>query len=809
MYNEFYDIESLFQTVSEDRIAEGVNAIVQNRYPIRFVLFDNFKDSYAFILHMIQNEHVKVEEIQNWIDPEYPDIIITHQKLASEMERYVKQSNGDSRIITPFSELTRFYDNKENKEFDTLIRTIKAIESTNEGWEKKQRIYVPIVGLEGKMSTFFGDTQTTIWYLRSNDQELNYRLLLTDRSTYNVQNIDSQYTIINNVREWLDFWKQPDYHENPNIISTSRAIYANACYAQPDNAFKYCPCDNVYKFLKEGLGLKMADIVYRSSEDEYWKELACEIDMAEKFDFDKFFSRHFSMTQMDDFKSFIKIWFEYNDGFSRWLLSNTYLNKSDESDYLHTVLTRIADYSDRELISEIALAISDKETDIATRYYCLNEAAKRDIQLTVDIQAELHKKLENIAEPDNHHQAIKLFTPISYKEKELAINWLAAGKITAKDLLPFYPELYYYLEPSTGTLDSNQTWALQYIDHYKWAKVVDKYTDDIKQDIGKYNMSDVTFNSWYQNFKTTNALLYNRGDIEVFYWIDGLGIDWIPLVTYLVGLQRKEKVFLNDVKIARAILPTKTDINKDNLMKLISGNVKFEKLGDIDKMAHQNGNLYPMNIISELETVCNAINDMLKKYIGKKIAIVSDHGISYLSQQQNGLGLGGFDYHHFGRYALKTKGTPTRDDNYFMLEDGKTVCALNHHSLGNKINVGSGAHGGCTPEEVLVPIFIISASPNNKTWEATLLNKELSAVDPVFHLRIVGLTSLDSPKIVYNGKTYKVNGLGNNLFDSEAIELSNETLFFEIQAGEYSEIKKIDSINTGGQMDDMFGDFGI
>ena len=809
MYNEFYDIESLFDAVSKDRIAEGVTAIVQNRYPIRFVLFDNFRDSYAFILHMIQDEHLKVEEIQNWIDPDYPDIIITHQKLAREMEKFIKTSHGASRIITPFSELTRFYDNIDNKEFDTLIRTVKAIESTTEGWDKKQRIYVPIVGLEGKMSTFFGDTQTTIWYLRSNDQELNYRLVLTNRTTYGVQNIERQYTIINNVRDWLDFWKQQDYHDKTNIISTSRAIFANAGYARPDNAFSYCPCENVYKFLKEGLGLSFSNIVYKPSDEEYWEELAAEIDLTEKFDFEKFFACHFSMSQMDDYKSFIKLWFEYNDGFSRWLLINTYRNKFDEKDYLCSVFARISDYSDRELISEIALAINDNEADMKIRFYCLNEATKRGIQLTVDVQTELHKKLEKVAEPDNHHQAIRLFTPISKKEKELAINWLAAGKIATKELLPFYPELYYYLEPSTGTLDAKQSWVLDYIDHYKWAKVIDEYTDDIKNDIAKYNASDVAFNTWYQNFKTTNALMYNRGDIDVYYWIDGLGVDWIPLVTYLVGLQHTEKVFLNDIKIARAILPTKTDINKENLMKLIAGDVKFEKLGDIDKMAHQSGNLYPMNIIEELESVCNAINEMLRKYIGKKIAIVSDHGISYLSQKQSGLNLGGFEYHHFGRYAVKPKGIPTRDDNYFMLEDGKTVCALNHHSLGNKINIGSGAHGGCTPEEVLVPVFIISSSPNNKTWTAELLNKEVSAVDPIFHLRIVGLTSLDSPKVIYNGVTYKLKGIGNNMFNSEPIELSNDTLSFELVAGEYSEIIKLNSINTGGQMEDMFSDFGF
>ncbi len=128
MYNEFYDIDSLMEVVKIDRNAEGVNANVQNRYPIRFVLFDNFKDAYSFIMHMIQNEHIPVEEMQKWMDEDYPDIIISHHKLAREMESFIKSCKGESYVITPFSELTRFYDNNRNKEFDTLIRTIKAIE---------------------------------------------------------------------------------------------------------------------------------------------------------------------------------------------------------------------------------------------------------------------------------------------------------------------------------------------------------------------------------------------------------------------------------------------------------------------------------------------------------------------------------------------------------------------------------------------------------------------------------------------------------------------------------------------------------
>lgn len=809
MYNEFSSIDDLMEAVRKDKHAEGASSFVQNRYPVRFVLFDNFRDSYAFIVRLIQEMKIKVEEIQGWIDADYPDIIMSHSRLAESLSEYIKGLDGESRIVAPFSELARFYNNKDDIEYDTLIRTVKAIEALPAGWEKKQRIYIPIIGLEGKMSFFFDDTQSTIWYMRSEDQELSYRLILTNQTTYDVKHIDSQYTVIQNVKEWLDFWRNQDYHGKPNIICTSKAIYANAEYAQPDNAFSYCPCDNVYKFLTEGLGLKFQGLNHRDVDDKYWEELAAEIDLEEKFDFKDFFSKHFSTTNVDGYKSFVKLWFEYSDGFSRWLLVNTYINNVGTEDYLGKVLQELDDYSDRSFVEKIALLIDETNgKDMDVRRYCLNEAHKRNIQLTVDTQNRLRKKLEEIAQPNNYHAAIQLFSPMSVMEKEMAINWLGAGHIQEKDVLAFYPELYYYLEPSTGTLDPNQVWVLDYMDKYKRAKITDEYSDVVRELVGNYNGNSIEFNKWYQKFQTTHHLLYNRGDIEVFYWIDGLGIDWIPLITKLIADQQQEKVFLNDVKIARAILPSKTDVNKESLLKLVKGDVRFEKVGDIDKMAHQNTNVYPNNIINEIDSVCNAIHELLRKYTGKKIAIVSDHGMTYLSQRVVGLNLGGFEYHHYGRYATRTTGNATSDNNYFILDDGKTVCALNHSSLGKKIDTGMGAHGGCTPEEVLVPIFIISSSPNNKTWDATLLNDEITGSNPVVELRIIGLTSLDAPKVEYNGKMYKLISKGNNLFVSEPMELTEEETSIRLYIGEYSEIKSI-KVNTGSKEDDLFGGMGL
>ena len=108
MYKDFDGIDSLFETIKADKEANGSNSSTLNRYPIRFVLFDSFRDQYAFTLRMATDMKVKSASIQSWIDADYPDILITHQKLASEIDKYIKNLDGGDLVITPFSEVARF-----------------------------------------------------------------------------------------------------------------------------------------------------------------------------------------------------------------------------------------------------------------------------------------------------------------------------------------------------------------------------------------------------------------------------------------------------------------------------------------------------------------------------------------------------------------------------------------------------------------------------------------------------------------------------------------------------------------------------
>ena len=62
--------EELKTLVEEDKNINGMGAATANRYPIRFVLFDNFHDSFEFVMYMLEECGVAVQSVDKWIDKE-------------------------------------------------------------------------------------------------------------------------------------------------------------------------------------------------------------------------------------------------------------------------------------------------------------------------------------------------------------------------------------------------------------------------------------------------------------------------------------------------------------------------------------------------------------------------------------------------------------------------------------------------------------------------------------------------------------------------------------------------------------------
>ena len=181
--------------------------------------------------------------------------------------------------------------------------------------------------------------------------------------------------------------------------------------------------------------------------------------------------------------------------------------------------------------------------------------------------------------------AANLLTPFTSVEKEIAVKWYGEGNLAVCDLrekpLPIF---YCYLQNNVLPIDS-QDWIENYIEKYKKAKFSNKYDQSVSDALLVHSSNDVAFNSWYQDFRTVRTILADRDDIDVFYWIDGLGIDWIPVVQHIIEAEKQNGIYLNEVIVGKSLLPTVTSINKVDLEKIVSG--KLVKTGDLDNLAHK------------------------------------------------------------------------------------------------------------------------------------------------------------------------------------------------------------------------------
>lgn len=803
MYKVFDSVDELYREIEKDKNWTGADSAFYNRYPLRFVLFETFDDFNAFVQEC-GNHHVYIQGMDQWMSDDNDDQLMTYSQLAVRFEKYIKHLPANDYVIAPFSEITRFYDNEKKQEFYSLVKTIRLIPSPEDAQLEHQRIYVPIIGMQGKMSKFKYDPNIHVWECRSGTYIPKYQLILTRGETYGVQGLQHEYIVCRNIRQWAALWKVGN-NVKRRIVCTSKSIFDNADHARPDNAFDYVICHNAFEFLTKGLGLEIGTSYASEDDMSFWEQLAKSIDITD-FNFDQFINQRFNSFAFDNEKDFVQGWFESHDDFSRWLLKNYYLFKYRNQTYLNRVLANCQTQSTSELFSLLATQVFEESVNakiLGERLLMLKEACKHNVQITELAEQKVVEKLKDIAvDPERGVcQAMNYMSPLTLSERLLMTEWLGQGKIQRTDIRDLFPELYGYMGALNLNLSGDKLWMKTYFDEYRKSKIANTLTKAVIEMLESKNASSTTFELWYNNFKTVKTILHNRKDIDVYYWIDGLGVDWLPYIIYLIEGHKVDGVFLNEIYIGVAEMPTCTANNKVKLEELSTNDL--EKIGDLDTYAH-NSKSFPKSIIEELSIVKKAIESVLAQYNGKKIAFVSDHGISYLAQYGKGLNLAGIKSDHTGRCAVWENGLAPQDTSYFITEDRKTICSLSHNSLTSKTPMGKGAHGGVTPEEVLVPIIIVSNQKNASIYSASLIDDEISAVAPIVKYRIKGISSIDIPMLSYNGVDYIMHKVGNEIYESERLHLVGTSTQIILKINDFKQTNSL-IIKTGVEEDDLFG----
>lgn len=794
MKDTFYSLDELYRAMETDK-QDGLNASVSDRYAVRFILFPDFGSCREFVNHAAG--HTTIMRLSDLTDATAPDVLPTYSRLSDTIMKKFGEKQGDL-TVTPFSELARFYyDNTEYRDFDALVGTLKGIENTAKGRKMHRRIYLPVVGMLTKMERYEKDTQAFLWHLSLPDTPPAQKtLIMTCGSLYGVKGLDENYTVVNNVREWLDAWNNPEMKES--ILCASPALFSHASNAQPDNVFKFVTCRNARELLTNGLCLDLSFIPY--NDDAFWKQLAGEINISH-FSLNSFLAQRFGINSLSE-DTFISAWTAQRDAFNRRLLCAAFL-RSFPNSYAGQVLRTLTSYTDAALFDALELHIFSLPLNNAHQYLTARRNALCALSQTgaspsPEAQTELQNRLVRLFD-GNPSEALQFITSASDVERQLLVMHACDNTINPESIKNIFPALYAYLRPSVNHIPVTDIDS--YIDAYKRAKITNKYTEEIEQRINKLNASTTTFQNWYDQFKTTRTLLSSRSDIEAFYWIDGLGIDYIELVKWLLAARKSSGLYLNETHIAKAALPSVTQTNKAELLALAKDNLP--KSGDLDAEAHK-PRPYPQYILDDLRLVEQIFDRILKDNPGRKIAVVSDHGLSFLPQLRDGLHLKKLIADHGGRTASSADNVP-HNSLFITLNNGNTVCALRHNSLTDKIPQGCGAHGGCTPEEALVPVFIISPNRTAQiSWTAELLTPTISAAQSQLQFRITGLPDNVLPIIFYNNEKFTLKPDNTpGVFLSPSLHISPAANSVRLCIGDKEQTFSI-TINTGVQEEDIF-----
>lgn len=708
-----------FNNLDDLKVAIGndlkTRDVIAQRYCVRFIMLNDFTTFRELTKFLASGLSVKMFELQKLILGD--DKTITIDMLSEAIKGIAETS-----LVTPFSELVRFYKEEDfNGFFNEIILTEDL---THPG----KRIYIPIIGLNNRFNDFlknFGRIQESapIWQLYSpRDDKVKVFI-----SKFKIPFLPdgSEYYKLDTMKDWLNFWRKQAPQEK--ILCSAKPIRARWQNSRPDSIFSFTEITNVYEFITEFLGISIP-FGYDHSESCYWEKLLETISSMsqDNFSWKTYVEKHFNTWDFS-IPRILDIWVdEQRTSFDRWILKNylIHTNCLEGNSYFLLCLEETTDYCNPAVfLVKLAERIfysttpAEREKFIDERFQILHLNIKffREVVPKNNQDWIRDQLISKAQEESDLRTAKKLCTGTFDFEKELYFGWylLRPDNIFGiNHLKEFYPDLHAYLTASDNTIyQPGAEWVSSYFKAYRDAKIKDIFTDEVRTFIETYNATDASFWDWYYKHSTCHDLFHeimadkNRQPDKV-YWIDGLGAEFIPFIQYLVE-KSKTGFEVIEAQVATTGLPSTTSLNRFD----VDDKVIF-KFGDLDALAHSGHYRTRKTLIEELNTIRKIITAILRdNSVGNHtIAIVSDHGLSALSRLLEPRKLSG-KAHHEGRYipyttAIAAEPMPeyitvkNSDDN----QDYKV--ALTHSSLGRKPS--HEVHGGCTPEEVLVPFIVLT-----------------------------------------------------------------------------------------------------
>ncbi len=784
--------------------------MLAQRYAVRFIMLNNFNEFKNLAKFMV-NIGVDSLDLENLIEEGEDDTWITKDMLKAAIK-----ACDDSTFVSPFSELVRFYDDDDFRGFFNEIILMEDIR------HPKKRVYVPLIGLQNRFTDFLNHfarikESAPVWRYDAEPQSVE--VFLAKYKDFKLPNGETQCQL-DSLRDWLKFWKVQAPQER--IVCCSIPISAKYKYSKPDNIFNFTKINSPYDFMTQFLELSFP-FGERDEDKRYWEILLNHLDKDKlsSFSFESFTRSLFNKVTLTA-SDVISEWLDTaNTPFKRWMLKNyvLYTSFKQEYPYLALCMENVSDLNDEhQLPSFIATRIlyelpAGKREEFAEerRKIIVDNKAMFCYAVSQDDQEWLLTRTkEMFQQGQDLNVAIDICTGVFDFEQILLMGWYAhypSNKKLKQTIDKIYPEFAAYIKstkPSHFRLENQ--WCIDYISEYKKAKLADKYTEEITRYIGEKNESAKTFYKWYYEFENSHSLLAEVSSNAIYmpdkvYWIDGLGTEFLSYLLYLIEAEH------SNLKVVRSQI-TRSDVPSSTHHNRFDGEL-VKKYGALDELGHDSHMYkYLYTLKDELQILKNIVHEIIGacKKQACTIAIVSDHGLSCLSRKAPSKKYDG-KFEHEGRY-IKTTAEAQSDPDYLVHKnetDGEYYkVSLTHSSLSKAPT--HQVHGGCTPEEVLVPFILLSNKnvPGYIKYEIKMSLDDVMLSNPA-----ISLTVIPEPKSVTltcEGKSYEMDRVGTQ-WTTLLQDITEGTHTIDVKPeGAQSHQYTIKVVGIGGESDinDMF-----
>lgn len=675
------DIAEIVSKVANERQTPG-------RFPTRLIFSHNFSD-YVSLVGELKSV---CDAVVDMADFTKGDVLPRFKDFKNELAKY----NEQQVLLLSFGEYLRICIKRER---DKTTAHFPGIWEQQQSENSVTKYIIPIFGgreiFDSIMPIQDERQQRFIWEVNKSSTESEYSLAIYSPDFAEAITVDAA-----NLQEWFQNWTSlfGDKSRNSFSLQTKLYRYAEQTFGGVRLSIIDEPFAYVVSLVSDGEKLKKVN-----GSNDLWKHIAQSVrqgkpfsetikhllNIGHSFDPVSVLARFDDLSEDD--KNLLMMWYK--------------LYPSD--DYYTYAIGKVT------TAAEIPVSLRDSIFDLPklTDSFIRQRTAALRV-LNVSYSDEYFTKLDRIPAPESR---LMMLTYRTLSERAYAVKTVSGLLRSGAEVDPVvdliktdYPDLAEYLK--TEVEDGND--VARYFNWYRRSKLINRPNTDTPCSID------------FEAIDSRNKVIQLNGTADsLSFWVDGLGVEWMPVL-----LSRLNTLGIAvDIKpiIAKALLPTETEYNH----KWTAEDKKWDRL---DKLSHSgipDDKDYFLCIARQLEImneIAEHVGEMLKKV--NRAIVTGDHGSSRLAALL---------FHDSENFAVEPpknaivrsfgRFVELKDDSYISLTpsmertelDGKHYVVMkNYEHFKQSGNAAGGntdenavageVHGGMTPEEYLVPVFVVS-----------------------------------------------------------------------------------------------------